>query len=249
MARNSSVGAQSFFGRLFEQLRNRSREREEKAFMDSLPSAYSEFMKRYVPENEGDEALFNKMKLFLMKTRQHPDVFAEEFAQIADGPLLQHLWDKSHDNEPDLRQAIVENPNCYKNILLAAVADPFSDVAAPAIRNPMLTERDLLKAVYRVDRTSPGTVEALEKRLGGLGYRVDWAPWENQPNSRDHDKPLILKVLDKDTEVPLDKDFNWKKPSSLDNIISNVKNRQEAQTIALSKAPVKDFNPHDNIER
>jgi len=249
MARNSSVSAQSFFGRLFEQLRNRSREREEKAFRDSLPSAYADFMKRYVPESEADEALFNKMKLFLMKTRQRPDVFAEEFAQIADGPLLQHLWDKSHDNEPDLRQAIVENPNCYKNIILDAVADPFGDVAVPAIMNPMLTERDLLKAVYRVDVSSPGTVNALEKRLNDLGYRVDWEPWNTQPNFRDYDKPLIFKVLDKDNELPLDKDFNWKKHSSLDNIISNAKNRQETQTRAQFKAPVKDFDNHDEIVR
>ncbi len=249
MANNSSSGSQSIFSRLLKQLRNRIREREEKAFLNALPSAYADFMTRHVPANPQEERLFNTTKDIVMQTGQHPDIFSEEFAQIADTPLLQHLWDHSQVNEPDLRQTIVENPNCSKNIILAAVSDPFSEVAAPAILNPKLSEQDLLQAVYRIDKTSPGTVDALETRLKDLGYRVDWEPWNTQQNFRDYNKPLIFKVLGKDNEVPLDKNFNWKKPTSLDNIISNAKNQKETQTKIPSRAPVKDFNLHDNLGR
>ena len=78
---------------------------------------------------------------------------------------------------------------------------------------------------------------------------MDWEPWNTQQNFRDYDKPLFFKVLGKDNEVPLDKNFNWKKTTSLDNIISNAKNQKETQTKIPSRAPVKDFNLHDNLGR
>lgn len=234
MARNT------LFNRLLNLMRTRYKEREEKAFVASLPPPYAEFMKRYTPENENDAQLFNRTKDILIKTGQRNiKNYLEDFAQIGDVPLLEHLWNISGKNDPDLGEIILNNPNCSKEIVLEAIANSYGGVAEPALRSPLLSSKDLLQAVYRIDRTCYTAFEVLNERLNNMGYRVDWNPWL-------HDEPLIYKVLDKDTEVPLDMNFNPTKPMSLDNMILNAQERSEAQGTSHVKTSTKNFPVYDN---
>ena len=241
MADNRWFEKQSFFGRMFNSIREIREQRKEERLLQSLPKEYAAFVERYVPDSTANEALFNKIKHILSQNPVNIKTFSEEFAKIGDAYLLQHLWAETPVNEPDTRKIIIENPNCPKDIILEAIGDPFPDVAATAIANPAVTESDCLEAVYHIDRTSPGTVKALERRLEEFGYRVDWSPWETHGSLRYRNEPMIYRIANV-ISPRQDKVVPEKKKTSLDEQISDAKKRSEAQAKSQDRSLYRSSN-------
>lgn len=232
MAENNS---QSVFQRMLESMRERRAARKEAQFLASLPKPYADFVRNYTPKTPQEAEMYNKMTSVLTKTVQPLREYSEEFAQIGDASLLRHLWNNARTNDPDLRSAIVNNPECPKDIVLKAISDPFDSVSAPAVMNPALTEKDLLQAVNVVDQTCYSTCKALETRLGELGYQVEWSPWTNEATVHK------ARVNEQAKETPDRKSF--------DNLLSDAQRRSATQAAEQKNMPSRNIPAMDHLSR